>query len=112
MEFFNTPIESPIIIIITIIYFLSSSITMFDIRINQAIKEGIEIRPLPNWVAYLYWLNWLLGLLLIMLNWKYAILVFVIRFIFKVLPVLEIVGNFIMSPFKNIKLYANRFNKY
>ncbi len=100
MELFNTSIESPIIIIITVIYFFSSCITMFDIRINQAKKEGVGTESLPNWVAYLYWLNWILGLSLILLNWKYAIIVFIIRFILKVLPVLEIIGNFLMAPFK------------
>ena len=100
MELFSTPIEAPIVIIITIVYFFSSSITMFDIRIIQARRDGLDERSLPQWVAYLYWLNWLLGLALIFLNWKYAILVFVIRFILKVLPVLETVGNLLMAPFK------------
>lgn len=101
MELFNTPIESPIIIILTIIYFFSSAIETFDIRLVQARKEGIEVEELPQWVALLYWLNWFLGLALILLNWKYAIVVFIIRFILKVLPVLEIIGNILMAPFKS-----------
>ena len=100
MQLFNIPIDSPIIILITIIYFFTSSITTFDIRIIQAQKEGSDEQSLPRWVAYLYWLNWIFGVLLLLLNWKYALFVFVIRFILKVLPVLEIVGNFLMSPFK------------
>jgi len=100
MELFNTPIESPIIIIITVVYFFTSSITTFDIRIIRAQKEGLNEQSLPQWVALLYWLNWIIGLSLLLLNWKYAILVFIIRFIFKVLPVLETVGNILMAPFK------------
>lgn len=99
MEWFNTPIDSLYIIVITIIYFFTSAIETFDIRIIQAQREGINERSLPKWVAYLYWLNWLLALSLILLNWKYAIMVFIIRFILKVLPVLEIVGNILMAHF-------------
>lgn len=55
---------------------------------------------LPLWVSWVYWVDWALFLVLIFLNWKFAILVFVIRFISKVLPILEAIGNILMSPFK------------
>ena len=97
MELFNTNIESPFIIIITIAFFITSAITTFDIRINQAQKEGVNEPSLPNWVAGLYWLNWIFGIILILLNWKYAIAVFIVRFILKVIPVLETIGYFLVN---------------
>ena len=98
MTFFNTPIESPIIIIVTIIYFLTSAVETFDIRLTQAKKAGEDIEQLPIWVNFFYLASWVLFIILFLLNWKYAILVFIIKFILKVLPILEIVGNVLMAP--------------
>lgn len=100
---FNTAVNSPIVIFITILYVITSAITTFDIRMTQAKRNGSlppdEPMP-PSWVAYVFWADWAFALILILLNWKYAVLIFVIRFTLKFLPVLEIVGNAIMSPFK------------
>lgn len=103
IELFNTTITSPIILVITILYAITSAITTFDIRMTQAKRNGTlpPDEPMsPKWVALVFWVDWLLIITLILLNWKYAILVFVVRFILKVLPVLEIIGNILMSPFK------------
>ncbi len=81
MELFNTPIESPVIIIITIIYFITSSIETFDLRLTQAKKAGQDVEQLPTWVNFFYLASWFLFLILFLLNWKYAIVVFVIKFI-------------------------------
>ena len=100
---FNTSFSSPVVIIITILYFITSAITTFDIRMTQAKRRGDlpQNEPmLPSWINIVFWLDWLFLIILIFLNWKYAILVFIIRFILKVLPVLEIIGNILMSPFK------------
>ena len=103
IELFNTTINSPIIISITILYAITSAITTFDIRMTQAKRDGTlppDEPELPKWIALVFWVDWLLFTILILLNWKYAILVLVIRFTLKVLPVLEIIGNILMSPFK------------
>lgn len=60
MELFNTPIESIELVLLTILYFIVASITTFDIRVNQAISQGEEERPLPKWVSIFYWLLWIL----------------------------------------------------
>ena len=103
MQWFETPIESPIIIILTIVYFIASAVETLDIRIIQAQRDGLDIESLPRWIGLVYWLCWLLFIMLVLLNWKYAIFVYVVRFILKVLPVLEIIGNVLMSPFKSNK---------
>ena len=103
IELLSTAIKSPIIIVIIVLYAITSAITTFDIRMTQAKRDGIlppdEPMP-PKWVAIVFWIDWAFALALIFLNWRYAILVFVIRFILKVLPVLEIIGNILMAPFK------------
>jgi hypothetical protein len=91
---------------LTILYGIISSITTFDIRLNQAKKtstfpsEELDI-SLPNWVASLYWIEWVIFIIIAFLNWKYALLVFIIKFLLKIIPVLEIIGNILMSPFKS-----------
>ncbi|HOZ56201.1 MAG: hypothetical protein BWY51_00668 [Parcubacteria group bacterium ADurb.Bin316] len=103
IELFNTPVSSWIIIVLTITYTVTSAITTFDIRLIQAKKSG-ALHPdepmLPGWVGIIAWFHWGIFISIVLLNWKYAILVFVIKFILKVLPVLEILGNILMSPFK------------
>jgi len=100
---FTTVINSPSLITLTIFFAITSSITTFDKRLIQAKRDG-RLPPdepmLPTWVGLIAWLHWGIGLTLILLNWKYAILLFVIKFVLSVLPVLETVGNVLMSPFR------------
>lgn len=103
---FNTPAGSTTVILLTIAYGIFASITTFDIRIIQAKKNGIlspEEPMLPKWVSLIYWLEWIVFFIIIFLNWKFGIIIFVSKFILKVLPVLETIGNIIMSPFKKNK---------
>ena len=91
---------------VLIAYFFVSSIKMFDLRMTQARegKLGPDMTlaaqtepPLPKWLEYFYVIDWLLGITLLILNWKITLPVFVIRFILKVLPVLETVGNLLVA---------------
>lgn len=100
---FQTAVRSPIIGIFTIAYFITSAITTFDIRLIQGVKNGTlppDEPMLPKWVNVIFWLDWIIFICLFLLNWKFALLVIVVRFIFKVLPVLETIGNVLMFPFK------------
>ncbi len=54
---------------------------------------------LPSWVGIFGFLQWAIFIALFILNWKYALIIFVVKFILKVLPVLETIGNILMSPF-------------
>lgn len=103
MILFNTPTNSPILIILTIVFAVTSSITTFDKRLIQAKKAGTlpQDEPiLPSWVGIISWLHWGVMLSILLLNWKYAVAVFIIGFILEVLPVWETIGNILMSPFK------------
>jgi hypothetical protein len=103
---FDTPIDSPIIITLTVIFFITSSITTFDKRLIQAVKNG-NIPPdeemLPSWVGVIAWFHWAVGLSIMLLNWQFALIVFVSKFILSVLPVLETIGNVLMAPFRTRK---------
>ncbi len=94
----------PILTILTIVFVITSSITVFDTALNRA-KRRNELPPdeptLPSWVKFIYWVEIGLALAMVVINWKYAIFVFIICFILgTVLPVLEIIGNILMRPFR------------
>jgi len=94
---------TPLIIGLTVAYFIVASITTFDIRVTQAKREGTYPPgdpPLPSWIGIFAWMQWIIFVIILYLNWKYALVLFVIKFMLKVLPVLEIIGNILMSPFK------------
>jgi len=100
---FATSITSPIIIALTVLLFITSSITVFDKRLIQFKRLGKVPRNellLPNWIGAILFLHWMIFISLILLNWKYAIILFVIKYILSVLPVLETIGNVLISPFK------------
>ena len=102
-SFFNTPINTPALIILTIIFFFTSSITVFDKRYMQAKRAGTlppdEPEP-PSWTALVWWLHGAVLLAITLLNWKYGIGLFILKFVLSVVPVLEIVGNMLMRPFR------------
>jgi len=89
--------------ILTIAFVITSSITTFDKRLIQARRDGTlppDEPSLPSWVGLIGWIHWGLALALLIINWKYAIIVFIVMFVLAVLPVLETIGNILMSPFK------------
>lgn len=92
-----------IFIILTIVFVITSSIVTFDIRLVQAKRNG-TLSPdepmLPSCVGLIVLIHLGLALALLLIDWKYAIIVFIIMFLLAVLPVLEIIGNILMSPFK------------
>ena len=99
MEFLTTPIESTILIVLTSAYFFVASVSTYDIRIIQARKEGEDLKQLPSWISIFHVLVWLIWISIFILNWYYGLILFGIKFILKVLPVLEIIGSFLFMPF-------------
>ncbi len=94
---------TPPIIGLTVACFIAASITTLDLRLMQAKQQGTlppDQPMLPGWVVAFLWAQWAIFLALLYMNWKYALVLFVVKFILKVLPVLEIIGNILMSPFK------------
>jgi hypothetical protein len=92
-----------IVVILTVVFAITSSITTFDKRLIQARRSG-EIPSdepmLPSWVAFIFWLHYGIMIAILYLNWKYALLLFLVGFIFEVIPVWETIGNILMRPFR------------
>lgn len=97
---YRYPVASPIYISLISAYFLSASITTFDTRLIQARWDGQDYGETPGWTGLFGWLEWALFCAMAILNWRVAIGLFVLKFILKVLPVLETIGNVLISPFK------------
>ena len=111
MEFLTTPIQSTILVVLTSAYFLVASISTYDIRIIQAIKDGQNLKQLPNWISIFHWLLWLIWISIFILNWYYGLILFGIKFILKVIPVLEIVGSFLLIPFDPNNKKKHKYKK-
>ncbi len=110
MELFTTPPNSPILAALIIVYFLLAAVTTFEIRVIQSQKSKVQQAgqvSLPAWTGIFAYLMWLAWLAIFLLNWQLALVVFVLKFILKVLPVLEIFGSFILTPIKRTQLGTN-----
>ena len=90
-------------IIFTIAFFITASVHTFDKRLLQAQHYG-DIPPdepiLPRWVDLISLLHYGIIIVLFLLGWKLALIVVAIGFMLASLPVLEIVGNILMAPFR------------
>lgn len=95
--------KSTLLIALTILFAITSAVTTLDKRLIQAKRAG-DLPPdepmLPVWTGLVTWIHWGVALSLLVLKWKYAIVVFVVGFVLEVLPVLETVGNVLMAPFR------------
>lgn len=93
-------IDSPLFLTTLILYFLVSCITTFDTRLIQAKRVN---RPypfdLPEWTGIFSIIYFILLIALFVMHWKLALAAKVVQFILKFLPVLEIIGSFMMTPF-------------
>ncbi|MBN1255559.1 MAG: hypothetical protein JXA50_09830 [Deltaproteobacteria bacterium] len=54
---------------------------------------------LPKWVGLIHWAGWAIFIVLLILNWKYTIVLYVFIFALEVMPILENLGEFMMRPF-------------
>lgn len=90
-------------LVLTIVYFITAAITSFDANLIRAVRHG-DVPPdeplLPQWVGFLYYVNWGILIALLWFHWKWGILVFVIKTILSFFGVMEIVGNILMAPLK------------
>ena len=95
---------TPFSILLVVLFILTNSITSFEIRYNKAKKINPDYykneKDLPTWVKYLYPIQILSIILLIIINWKLGLIVFGSIFVLQVLNIMSIFGNIIMSIFK------------
>jgi hypothetical protein len=97
-----TPISSPLMISLLILYFLLACITTYDIRITQGKKAGILPADYPSFgmsMNIILWIEWAVWIAIMILNWKMDLIAWGAKFILKVLPVLEKIRALMVSPF-------------
>lgn len=101
--FWRSMTETPLTLSLTIIFFIAASISTLDKRLMKAAKSG-QLPPgepmLPSWAAWFAWIDYIAFGLLVYLNWKFGLAIFVLGFVLAALPVLETIGNVLMAPFK------------
>lgn len=101
MNLFHTSPSSPTLITLTVVYFICAAITTFDTRIIQAKKNGYLAENeahVPTWTGIFAIILWLTWLAMFLLNWWYALAMFMIKFVLKVIPVLENIGALLLIP--------------
>ena len=93
----------PLLVSLTVAYFLIASVTTLDVRLLQAKRTG-ALPPdqplLPPWIGLLHWAQWGVFLALLLLHWKYALVVFVVKVALQRLPVLETIGNLLLTTLR------------
>ena len=103
----SAPVQSPAILLFSIAYVIVESILIYDARLIQirtrGFRSGVAVaaegRSLPQWVGYIHLAGWAMLVIIVVLNWRYAIALYAFLFILKMLPVLERIGAAIMRPF-------------
>lgn len=96
-------LESPLFLVLTTALFFFSSITTFDKRQTQAKNAGVlpsDHPDLPRWVGAAHIFDWILLIALFVVNWRAALVVWMGLLAFKILPVLETIGNLLMKLFR------------
>lgn len=88
---------------LTVAYVVCQAYTTLDRRLIQAVRSGLlpPSEPmLPKSVGLLYYAQWAVGLGLLVLDWKRALVVFGVVFVLQVLPVMETLGNVLAVPLR------------
>lgn len=86
--------------LLLLVYGLASCITTLDTRIIQANKAGDNIPMLPLWTGLFFWVQWGSIIAVLIIDWRLGVKAMIVQFILRVLPVLEIIGNILMRPFR------------
>lgn len=94
---------SPLVFSLVFVLFFSSSLSTFYVRCRQAMRVGDwpEGDPVvPEWVGNFLFVDIAIFVALLVMDWRLAIKIWCIRFALKVLPVLEVIGNILLAPFR------------
>ena len=84
---------------VSIAYFLLACIHTFDKRLIQAQMQGVDHGTLPpRIVAIVSLAMYGTQVLMLVLDWNRALVLFVIAFVLAVIPVLELIGNLLCAP--------------
>ncbi len=93
-----------ILILLVILFFLSLSIILFDLDLAKAKKFGdipTNEPNLPKWTLLFYWIGIGTWIAILFINWKVAFLGVIIYYASAFIPLPQMIGNVLMSPFKS-----------
>jgi len=86
------------LIILNILFYLSLSVALFDLDYTRSkLPDEPEI---PKWVGLIDAVCIISWIAILFTNWKFAILGIVIYYLSVSIPLPQIIGNFLMNPFK------------
>jgi hypothetical protein len=108
INWFNTAPNASVVVIVFVLYLLSAAVTTYDIHLMnlQKNEDGkLDLKMLPRWIGFLHWAESILFLLMVLLNWKFAIVIWILKSILQALFILEVIGYIIIYPFKIAKDY-------
>lgn len=92
-------------LIFSIIFFISLSITLFDLDLAK--EKNLNNKSRPSWVGLIYIICIVSLIALLFINWKVAILGIIVYYASSFIKIPQIIGGFIMNPFKS-KIGKNR----
>lgn len=87
-----------IFIILNVLFYLSLSIVLFDLDYKKS-KQPDEPET-PKWVGLVYLVLIISFLAILFLNWKFAVIGLIVYYSSIFIPLPQIIGNFLLSPFK------------
>ncbi len=102
INWFYTPVNTPILVFCFLGYLLCSSVTSYDIhllKLQKGIESESQNRLLPRWVGLLHWAEVICLLFVLLLNWKFAVVIWIMKSILQALFILELIGYMVLYPF-------------
>lgn len=99
-------LKQPLILWLSIFYIIFEAVSIYDTRLIQWKKLGDIPQDTPTppaWTAFFGIFGWAIIVILFFLNWPYTLTLMLIVFLLKVAPVMEILGQIIISPFMHVK---------
>ena len=102
ISWFNTPFNSAILIVFVIAYNIVAAVNNYDIRVLRDKKSENfpnDTKMPPTWFRYTRWMEPILFFIMLLLNWKFALIAWIVKAILQALLVLEFIGYVILYPF-------------
>ena len=102
-EIINAPLDSPLILALSVVYAVVVSLRTYDARLTLAKRSSsysgvvpeAKRRRLPALINGMHWVGWLVFAALLILNWKYALALYALLMLLRVLPVMGWIGSVI-----------------
>jgi len=98
------------IVVLNILFYLFLSIALFDL--DYAKSKSLDDPELPQWIGLIDLVLIISWIFLLFVGWKFAFIGFVVYLISSIIPIPQMIGNILMSPFKPKKIgKVNKIDK-